>query len=274
MSAGTVTTRGAPPGAARRIFRRRRQSINIPPLRGLLPLILALVVWQLVQHGNSAYFPRPSLWWHAISVQWDQGALSPSIHTTLTAFIYSLIIATIVGTVLGIQVGRSETVDRTLGPLLDFCRFMPAAAIVPVVVLFAGYSQKMTIFVVVFSAIWPILLQVRDEMRSQSVLLDDVAKCLQLGRWRAMRTITLPSLTPAIILGVRVAAPMVLIVTLLVEIVTQTGGLGKLIMTAQQNFDAATAYGMVAIAGLFGVMINVLVAAIEARLLRYRPDGG
>jgi ABC-type nitrate/sulfonate/bicarbonate transport system permease component len=66
---------------------------------------------------------------------------------------------------------------------------------------------------------------------------------------------------------------MVLIVVLLVEIVTQTGGLGRIISQAQQNFDAATAYGILAIAGLFGVAINALVSIVEGRLLRYRPDG-
>jgi ABC-type nitrate/sulfonate/bicarbonate transport system permease component len=256
----------------RRARAHRRPGRDVPPLRGLLPLVALLVVWQLVQHGQSAYFPRPSLWWQKVEVQWSSGALGPAIKTTLLAFVWSLIIATILGTLLGIAVGRSRAADRALGPTLDFCRFMPAAAVVPVVVLFAGYTQKMTIFVVVFAAIWPILLQVRDASRTQSVLLSDVARSLHLGRLRTLRRITLPSLVPAIVLGLRVAAPMVLIVVLLVEIVTQTGGLGSIVSQAQQNFDAATAYGILAITGLLGVAINAIVSAAEGRLLRYRPD--
>lgn len=250
--------------------RPRRAATNMPPLRGLLPLALALGIWQLVQHGQSAYFPRPSLWWSAVVAQWNQGTLGPAVKQTLTTFVWSLVIATVLGTVVGIFIGRSRRADRTLGPLLDFCRFMPAAAVVPIMVLFAGYTQKMTIFVVVFAAIWPILLQVRDATQSQSPLLADVARSLHLGRARALRQITLPSLVPAILLGLRVAAPMVLIVVLLVEIVTQTNGLGSLISTAQQNFDSATAYGLLAIAGLLSIAINLIVTGLEAWLLRYR----
>jgi ABC-type nitrate/sulfonate/bicarbonate transport system permease component len=200
--------------------------------------------------------------------------LGPAIRTTLTAFVLSLVIATVLGTLLGIAVGRYHAIDRSLGPTLDFCRFMPAAAVVPVAVLFAGYTEKMTIFVVVFGALWPILLQVRDATRSQSVLLSDVARSLRLGPVRTMRHITLPSLLPAIMLGIRVAAPICLVVVLLVEIVTQTDGLGRLISQAQQTFDAPTVYGIVAIAGLCAVAINAIVSFIEGRLLRYRPDGG
>lgn len=265
---GLAESEPAPRGRGRL----RRRNRNAPPLRGLLPLAIALGAWQLVQHGRSAYFPRPSLWWHAVVLQWDKGALGPAIRGTLTDFVWSLLIAIVLGTLLGIAVGRSRTTDRTLGPLLDFCRFMPAAAVVPIVVLFAGYTQKMTIVVVVFSAIWPILLQVRDETQSQSKLLTDVARSLRLSRMRTLRQITLPSLVPAILLGLRVAAPMVLIVVLLVEIITQTGGLGSLISAAQQSFDAATAYGIVAIAGIFGIAINAVVMAAEAWLLRYRSN--
>lgn len=273
MSA-TASTRDARrfdpmPGRSAR-SRRRSRRLNIPPLRGLLPLVVALGIWQLIQHGQSAYFPRPSLWWTAIEAQWSNGALGPAIRETMTAFVWSLIIATVLGTALGILIGRSRSADRALGPLLDFCRFMPAAAVVPIVVLFAGYTNTMTIVVVVFAAIWPILLQVRDATQSQSPLLADVAKSLHLGRSRTIRQITLPSLVPSILLGLRVAAPMVLIVVLLVEIVTQTDGLGSLISTAQQNFDAATAYGLLAIAGALGIAINLIVTAAEGWLLRYR----
>ncbi len=240
-------------------------------MRGVLPLVALLVFWQLVQHGQSAYFPRPSLWWEAIRSQADKGALWPAFAATMKSFVLGLLLATLIGTALGMAIGLSRFLDRLLGPLLDFCRFMPAAAVVPVAVLFAGYNVKMKLIVVVFSALWPILLQVRASVRSQSPLLLDVARSLHLSRLRTLWNMLLPSLTPSILLGVRIAAPLVLIIVLLVEIVTQVEGLGSLIATAQQSFDAATAYGLLAIAGILGIGINALVTSLEAWLLRYRP---
>jgi ABC-type nitrate/sulfonate/bicarbonate transport system permease component len=177
-----------------------------------------------------------------------------------------------VGTLLGIAIGLSRFLDRMLGPFLDYCRFMPAAAVVPVAVLFAGYSERMKLIVVVFSAVWPILLQVRASVRAQSPLLRDVARSLRLPPVAGFRKVLLPSVVPSIILGVRVAAPLVLIIVLLVEIITQVQGLGGLISNAQRTFDAATAYGILAIAGILGIAINVVVAAAESWLLRYRPS--
>lgn len=254
-------------------FRRPRSNLAIPPLRGLLPLILALVVWELLASGKSAYFPRPSLWWQGIEREWQAGALQPAIEATLKSFVLALVIATVLGTLLGIVIGRSTRADRALGPFLEFCRFLPAAAVVPIAVLAAGYTENMKVFVVVFAAIWPILLQVRSAVRGQSPLLLDVARSLHIGRLRTVRQVMLPSLVPAIMLGLRVAAPIVLIVVLLVEIVTQVPGIGSLISTAQRTFDAATAYGLLAIVGVIGIGVNAILAALEGWLLRYRPDG-
>jgi ABC-type nitrate/sulfonate/bicarbonate transport system permease component len=266
------TPDAAMPGRGAR--RRSNRGAAVPPLLGLLPLVIALLAWQLLQHGSSAYFPRPSLWWDAVLEQARSGALWPAVLASLKSFVLALVIATALGSALGIVIGFSRRLDRMLGPLLDFCRFLPAAAVVPIAVLFAGYTEKMKIFVVVFAAIWPILLQVRAAVRTLSPLLLDVAESLHLSRRNTLVKVLLPSLLPAILLGVRVAAPLVLIVVLLVEIVTQVTGLGSLISNAQRSFDAATAYGLLAIAGVLGVAINMIVAAVEAHLLRYRPSSG
>ncbi len=258
-----------------RALRRRRHhtSSGVPPLRGLLPLILLLGLWELVEHGESSYFPQPSLWWQAVRDLAQGGVLWPALGATLETFVYALLLASVIGALLGIVIGLSRFLDRMLGPFLDYCRFMPAAAVVPVAVLFAGYTERMKLIVVVFSAVWPILLQVRASLRSQSPLLTDVARSLHLSRLQRFWKVLLPSLVPSIILGIRVAAPLVLIIVLLVEIITQVPGLGGLISNAQRTFDAATAYGILAIAGILGIAINAVVATAEGWLLRYRPRG-
>jgi len=205
--------------SSRRRARQKRR--GVPPLRGLLFLAVLLAVWQLVQHGQSAYFPRPSLWWGAVTTLWADGQLGPAVVATLKTFILALVIATVLGSVIGALAGRVRRLDRTLGPSLEYCRVMPAAAVVPLAVLFAGYTQKMKIAVVVFAAIWPILLQVRSASRGLNPILLDIAKSMHLGRMGTVRKVLFPSLVPAILLGVRVAAPTVLIIVLLVEILTQ-----------------------------------------------------
>lgn len=250
------------PSAARRAFQ------HVPPLRGLLPLALALALWQVVAASDSPYFPPPSSWLAALGGLATSGTLWPALWSTVVTFLIGLALATVIGSVVGGAVGRSHAVDRLLGPLLEYCRVMPAPAIVPLAVLFGGYSETAKLAVVTFLAAWPILLQVRAAARGIPPPLLDVAQIMRLGRWATITKIVVPAVRAGALVGVRVAAPVALVATLLVELLTAIPGLGALIGAAQDKFDASAVYGLVAIGGIMGALISMTVFASEGGLAR------
>jgi ABC-type nitrate/sulfonate/bicarbonate transport system permease component len=247
----------------------RRRSF--PPLRGLLPLGALLALWQVNGSEQSPYFPPPSTWIRGLYRLWANGSLGPAAMETLWTFAVALAVATGLGAALGLLVGASRRADRALGPALEFARAMPPSAMVPIAALLIGYDGTMKVAVVAFAAIWPILLNARAGVRSLDPVLTETARILQLNWFDRSRKVVVPALMPAILLGVRVAAPVSLVITLLVEILTRVGGLGGLIALSQRNFQAAQVYGLILLAGLFSFLVNGLVASFEAYLFRHRP---
>jgi ABC-type nitrate/sulfonate/bicarbonate transport system permease component len=246
---------------------------GITPVRGLLPLVVLLGLWEILEHsGTSTFFPPPSQW---LTQTWQLtkgGALVHALLATLETFAISLVIATALGTVLGLLIGRIPLAERLLGPLLEYFRFLPGVALVPLAVLIVGYTESMKLYVVVFGALWPVLLQVRAAAKAMDAVLADVAATLRLGRFAAFRKIYLPSIVPGMLLGLKIAAPLTLVLVLVVEISTQVSGLGQLMETAQQNFQSAQVYGLVIVVGVVALLINTVVSLAEGFLLRYRPQ--
>lgn len=237
------------------------------PLRGLLPLIVGLIAWQLLASKSLPYFPPPLEWLKALNALRQSGDLWPAVLITLTGFAEALALSVLIGSALGILLGRSEGLDRMLGPSLEFGRTMPAGALVPVAVLILGYTDSMTLFVVTLTSLWPILLNVRSAARSISQDRLDTARVLHLSWWDTHRKILLPSLLPAIQLGTQIAAPIVLIIVLLVEMLTQGAGIGREITMAQSTFRSATVYGLVSLTGVLGLAVNLMVSSL-GRYLR------
>jgi ABC-type nitrate/sulfonate/bicarbonate transport system permease component len=263
-----TTTRAEP----RRKPARLRGQARIAPFRGILPLVLLLAIWEGIGLTHSStFFPPPSQWVTQTLDLTAGGALAASVGQTLVTFALSLVIATVIGTVLGILVGRVALLDRLLGPMLDYLRFLPGVTLVPLAVLFIGYTQSMELYVVVFGAVWPVLLQVRLAAREIDPILMDVRRTLRLGPVATFTKIILPAVTPGAMLGVVITAPLTLVLALVVEISTQVSGIGKLLEDAQQSFLAAQVFGLIVIVGVIALLINVLLALVEARLLRYRP---
>ena len=248
-----------------------RRLASFPPLRGLLPLGVLLVLWQVNGSEESPYFPPPSTWVRGLYRLWDNGSLAPAATETLWTFAVALLVATGLGAAVGLLVGASRKADRALGPALEFARSMPPSAMVPIAALLIGYDGTMKVAVVAFAAIWPVLLNARAGVRSLDPVLIEATRSLQLRWFDRTRKVIMPALMPAILLGVRVAAPVSLVITLLVEILTRVGGLGSLIALSQRNYQAAQVYGLILVAGLFSFVVNGMVASLEAYLFRHRP---
>jgi ABC-type nitrate/sulfonate/bicarbonate transport system permease component len=243
--------------------RRKRGERAGTPVRGLLPLVLALGLWQVLGDPDSPYFPPPSDWYTATLPLLQNGELLPALGWTTLTFLIGLTLATLFGASIGVLVGSSRLADRALGPSLEFFRILPAASLVPVAALILGYTMTMKLAVVVLPATWPILLACRSARRSLSSVLMDVPRTLGLSGRERLTKVVLPAMSRAVLLGVRVSAPLALIITLLVEIVTRINGLGGLLGRAQVNFLSAQVYGLLVIAGLLGYLVNLAVTNME-----------
>jgi ABC-type nitrate/sulfonate/bicarbonate transport system permease component len=81
----------------------------------------------------------------------------------------------------------------------------------------------------------------------------------------------MPSIIPPFLIGVRVAVPLAIIITLLVEMITMLPGIGSLIVTAQRDFRSSEVYALLVLVGLVGFVLNNLFVVIEDLTLRRFP---
>ena len=240
-----------------------------PPLRGLLPFVAFLALWQLFGTDDSTFFPRPSTWVPAVIEFAESGELVTALTGTAITFAAGLLLATAIGVVLGVVVGSIHFVDRMLNPLLEFIRAMPSSAQVPIFVLLLGFNESMKLTVVVLTAMFPVLLSTRSGMREMNPVLIDVSRTLHLSRYDKIKKIVVPSLFSSILTGVRIATPVVLIVTLIVEILTQVPGLGGSLSLAQQYYQTSLAYGLIVITTVVALGVNIVIGMVDERLFRH-----
>ncbi len=229
-------------------------------VRGLLPLAAALVTWQLVATSDSLFFPPPSEWLKALRRLYDGGVLTPAVAQTVSTYALGLSFAVAIGALVGAAIGASRRIDRALTPSIDFMAAIPGAAAVPVVVLLLGPNQLSGVVVVALIVSWPILLATAMAMRTVPAVRIEMSRTLGLTLAQRWSKVIVPSLTPGVILGMRVASAMALIVTLLVDIFGVGAGLGRLLIESQQRFEAATAWGLLVIVGAFGYLTSVFFA--------------
>ncbi len=233
-----------------------------------------LVLWQIASDLkiiSPIFFPPPSRTLAELYRQIVEGTIwKPLTETSLRMF-YGWALASLLGVILGAAIGSSRTARDFLNPMLELLRPLPASAIIPPAILFLGLSNTMSVSVIAFGAIWPVLLASVFGFASVSPQLVDVAASLRLTRTQFMVKIAVPGAMPDIIAGARVSLAIALILAVVTEMQASQPGLGQNILLAQRSYRSAELYSGVVVLGLMGFVFNYALQLFERRVLRWRP---
>jgi len=233
-----------------------------------------LLLWQIASDLkiiSPIFFPPPSKTLLELYRQFVEGTISKPLEETSFRMLYGWALASLLGVMLGAAIGSSPTARDFLHPILEFVRPLPASAIIPPAILFLGLSNTMSVTVIAFGAIWPVLLASVYGFASVSRQLVDVAAALRLTRIQFMVKIAIPGAMPDILAGARVSLAIALILTVVTEMQASQPGLGQNILLAQRSYRSAELYAGVVVLGLMGFVINAALQFIETRALRWRP---
>jgi NitT/TauT family transport system permease protein len=234
--------------------------------RGLIGIALAFAVWALINAlGLISDQDLPSIGAvaQAFGDQWNP--LISSLGTTVESLFIGLAIGSLAGAVLGIVVGLSVWADAATDVIVRMARPMPSLALIPIAILVAGLGTTMTSGLVAFAAFWPVFINGRYAVRQVEPRLLETGRALGLGRLGLIGRVIVPSATPAVATGVRISAGVATVVTVSVELVAGTGGLGGYVLSAEQGGATPQIYAGIILGGILGWLINLSFAVAMRR---------
>ena len=247
----------------------------IDPIKlAALGFALALIVtWQLLAELNfisPIFFPSPSRAGSVLLTRVLDGSIWTPLVATGLRMLLGWALASLVGIAIGAAIGSSRLARDLLEPTLDFIRPLPASAMIPIAVLFLGLSNAMSLSVIAFGAIWPVLLATVHGFSSVQPELRQVSDVLGFSRREFLQKIALPSAFPDIIAGLRVSLAISLILAVVTEMQASLPGLGWDIFYAQRVYRSADLYAGLILLGVMGFAANHTLILFERRVLRWR----
>lgn len=253
---------------------RSRKAANL--LRGMVGVIAVLAVWQLLASlrlVQPEYFPTATTVLRVAASLVVQPAFLGQLLGTLGAMLLGLIIATVVAVPIGIVLGRFAVLYRMTSLLVEAMRPIPALALVPVAILLFGLSNATTVSLVVWTSIWPILINSVYGMHSVDPVALETGRAFGFGRWTTLTRIALPAAAPFIVTGIRIAVGIALAVAVAVEMVTGSGtGIGGWIVEASSGGSMVGVYAAAVLVGLVGYAVNAVFERLERRFFAWHAS--
>jgi NitT/TauT family transport system permease protein len=237
-------------------------------------LLSFVLLWQAVAFfaGDVRRFPTPSVVLETVSQLAASGALWVNISTTLVRVALAFSFAMVIGSVIGILLGKYPRVDRFFDPWLVLFLNLPAIVTITLCFIWGGLTQTAAVTAVALNKIPSAAVTLREGTRALSRDLNEMAQVYKFGWWKSLRHVTLPQLAPYFAGAARTGLALIWKIVLVVEAFGGNGkGVGYQIFIAFQEFDVST---ILAYALAFILIVQVIeftvLQPLVARVNRWR----
>jgi len=248
--------------AARRVRRRRLNTLGIQALS----LLVVLAVWQVVGlNASPALFAPPSAVARAAIEMIVSGELWKYLFPSLVVLGTGLVISIALGIAVGLMLARFWIADVALGPYVTFLYSTPAVALVPLIVLWAGYQFTAKTIILVLFAFFPMAINTYQGVKNVDGKLLEVGKAFRCSESQLWTNIVLPAALPFIIAGLRLAVGRGLIGMVLADLYTAISGIGYLIVRSASTYRVDRMFVPIVTLGLLGVFFTTIVTWVERR---------
>lgn len=210
--------------------------MNLTLRLGSVALLLA--AWFAASHlVGPRLLPAPHAVALAIVAEARSGALAFNLGVTLLRVAASFTIAMVLGTVIGLAMGRNSVVNRLADPWLVVLLNLPALVIIVLAYIWAGLTEIAALVAVALNKLPIAIVTVREGARALDPSLDEMATVFRMSGWVRLRHVTMPQLAPYLAAATRSGLSLVWKIVLIVELLGRPNGVGFEIGTAFQLFD-------------------------------------
>jgi NitT/TauT family transport system permease protein len=201
------------------------------------------------------------------------GRFIADLGATLESWAAGLAIASAAGVVLGVLLGSLPGVRTATMAVVEFLRPIPSVALILLVSLLIGPGQRMSVTLIVYGGIWPVLYNTIAGMDDVDPVAVQTHRAFGFSRLATIRMVALPSAAPFIATGIRLASAVAIILNIAAGYITgriSGPGIGAFIADASTGAGNTTVILAATVwAGILGLVLDLLLVGAQRRLLRW-----
>jgi NitT/TauT family transport system permease protein len=219
------------------------------------------------------FLPSPGAVWRKMAELAVNGTLLQDAGVSIYRMLTGFVIASAMAIPIGVMIGCFRLWEAAIEPLVDFVRYMPVVAFVPLTILWAGTSDSQKFLIIWIGTFFQQVLMVMDNVKRVPRDFVGLGRTLGLSETRILLRIVLPSSLPGIWDTLRISVGWAWTWLVLAELIAATSGLGYRITVSQRYFQTDTIIGYILFLGLLGLATDQGMKALERVLFRYSEAG-
>jgi ABC-type nitrate/sulfonate/bicarbonate transport system permease component len=246
--------------------RRRNKQIQTIIIR-LISLTVVLGLWQFFgARVDPVLFTTPSKVAVAAVTMIGSGELWTYLWPSLVVLLIGLTLAAVIGIAIGLLLARFWVLDVALGVYITFLYSTPSVALVPLIVLWAGFETTAKVIILFLFAFFPMAINTYQGVKNVDPKLIEVGRAFRCREGQLWTNIVLPGALPFIVTGLRLAVGRGLIGMVLADLYTAISGIGYLIVRTAATYQVDKMFVPIVTLGILGVTLTALLRVLEIKV--------
>lgn len=237
-------------------------------------IVLGLVlIWQAIinfWHVPDYLLPSPL---QVANVLYQQRELiSSQAIPTIIEMMVGFFLGILFGCFAGFCIAFFRPLKYWFLPMLIISQAIPTFAIAPLLVVWLGYGMASKVATTVLMIFFPVASAFYDGLQRTEKGWLDLATTMNAKKWRSFYYIQLPASLPELSSGIRIAAAIAPIGTLVGEWVGSSQGLGYLMLNANARLQIDVMFAALMIVIILAVLLYFIVDKLLCVAIWWQPN--
>ena len=191
------------------------------------------------------------------------------IGMTVWRVVGGFVLAAMIAVPLGIAMGAHKGVEAFFEPFVSFCRYLPASAFIPLLILWAGLGELQKLLVIFIGSVFQITLMVAVTVGGARRDLVEAAYTLGADNAGIVRRVLIPGAAPDIAETLRLVLGWAWTYVIVAELIGSSSGIGHMITDSQALLNTGQIIFGIIVIGLIGLVSDFAFKALNRRLFAW-----
>jgi NitT/TauT family transport system permease protein len=239
---------------------------------GILAFVVVIAIWSAVTGlglVHPQFLPSPLAVVTALAGLFQTAGYAGDIAISVGRVWSAFLLAAVIAIPLGILMSSYRAIGAFSEPLIDFIRYLPVPALVPLTLIWLGIGEGSKIALLWIGTFFQLVLLVADDARRVPREFIETGRTLGAGDFALMRDVLVRAMLPNMVDSLRITLGWCWTYLIIAEIVASNSGIGYELWTARRYGKTPEVFAGILTIGVIGLVSDQIIRALHRRAFRY-----
>ena len=222
-------------------------------------LFLPLALWWIASGSgwiDKVFLPSPKDVVVRIGTWFSRDNLLRDIGISTYRVTAGWLLSALIALPLGLFIGAYRPIQALFEPLMDFIRYMPAVAFIPLVMIWVGIDEGSKVAIIFIGTFFQMVLMMAEDVRRVPMQQIEAAQTMGANRDEVLSLVVFQSAKPALLDSLRITMGWAWTYLVVAELVAANSGLGYAIIKAQRFLQTDKIFAGILLIGAIGLAMD------------------